>query len=95
MVRAQEEPKIQSVSKAKDGKDENPEDRVMKSKLQMQEVEILGEVEKPKTMFVIPRAPHQYFWESSKKDFTEDILAPMSRQKVEGMQNWREESVLP
>jgi hypothetical protein len=88
-----QEMKIRSVPKAQDG--ETPEDRALKSKLEMGEVEILGEVEKPKTMFVIPRAPHQYFWESSKKDFTEEILSPISRQRVEGLEKWSEDAPLP
>jgi len=95
-VRAQE-PKIQSLPKvqAQKGKDETQEDKVLKQRLNMSEVEILGEVEKPKTMFVIPRSPHEYSWESSRKDFTEEILAPMSKRKMKGLQQWREESGQP
>ena len=63
--------------------------------LQMQEIEILGEVEKPKTMFVIPRAPHAYFWEQNKKDFTEEILSPINKQEIEDTQRWRKATSLP
>ena len=66
-----------------------------KRSLQMQEIEILGEVEKPKTMFVIPRAPHSYYWEKNKKDFTEEILAPINKQEMKDMQRWREATSLP
>jgi hypothetical protein len=91
-ARAQE-PKIQSVTKP--AKRKNPEDKKHKNSLKMNEIEILGEVEKPKTMFVIPRAPHQYFWENGKKDFTEEILSPISKQKVEGMEQWRDDTLPP
>jgi hypothetical protein len=90
-----QEMKIRSVPMAHAGDGENPEDRALKSKLEMGEVEILGEVEKPKTMFVIPRAPHQYFWENSKKDFTEEILSPISRQRVDGLEKWRGDAPPP
>jgi len=66
-----------------------------KRSLKMQEIEILGEVEKPKTMFVIPRAPHSYYWEKNTKDFTEEILAPINKQEMEDMQRWREATSLP
>lgn len=66
-----------------------------KRSLQMQEIEILGEVEKPKTMFVIPRAPHTYYWEKNRKDFTAEILAPINKQEIADMQRWRETTSLP
>lgn len=92
-----EEPRIQSLPKAqvRSGEDERPEDRILKQRLEMSEVEILGEVDKPKTMFVIPRSPHQYVWESDKRDFTEEILAPVDRRSMEGLQQWREASGPP
>jgi len=62
--------------------------------IRMGEIEILGEVEKPRTMFVIPRAPHHYYWERTKKDFTEEILAPINRQDVEDAERWRDATSL-
>jgi len=88
-----QEPRIQSVTRTP--RDRSPEDDQQKKNLRMNEVEILGEVEKPKTMFVIPRAPNQYFWEGGKKDFTEEILSPISRQKIEGLEQWREDTLPP
>lgn len=71
------------------------DDRALKRRLDMTEVEILGEVEKPRTLFVIPRAPHQYSWESDTIDFSQEILAPMTRRRIEGLQQWRDESTRP
>jgi len=56
----------------------------------MNEVEIMGEVDKPKTMFIIPRAPHHYYQGEYKKDFTEEILAPTNKYEAENIQRWRE-----
>ena len=88
-----DEVKIRSVKKP--GKKDRPGDKAIQKNLKMNEVEILGEFEKPKTMFVIPRAPHEYFWEDYRVDYTEDILSPVSKQKVEGMQKWRNETSTP
>ncbi len=63
--------------------------------LHMNEVEIYGEVEKPKTMFVIPRAFHGYSRMPWKKDFTDEILQPINKQWVEDRQRWREDVPSP
>jgi len=88
-----DELEIRSVKKS--GKMDKPQDKMQKKNLQMTEIEILGEFEKPKTMFVVPRAPHEYHWGSPTVDFTDEILLPISKQRVEGMQQWREEKALP
>jgi len=85
--------KIRSVKKP--GKKDSPGEKRQKKSLRMNEVEILGEYEKPKTMFVIPRAPHEYHWKEQTVDFTEEILSPVNKQRVEGMQQWREEHAAP
>jgi len=63
--------------------------------LTMEEIEIMGQVDKPKAMFVIPKSPHRYYWESGKKDFTQEILAPINKQRVEDLQRWSESADLP
>ena len=72
------------------GQKADDEEAKPKRLFNMEEIEILGQVEKPKTMFVIPKALHRYYWESEKKDFTPEILAPISRQEIEDMQRWRD-----
>ena len=71
------------------------EDKASKRSLLMQEIESLGEVEKPKTMFVIPRAPHRYNREEDARDFTDEILAPINRQWVEDMRQWKDSGSSP
>jgi hypothetical protein len=56
---------------------------------QMEEIEIMGEMEKPKAMFVIPKAYPRYYWEAGKKDFTDDILLPINKQYVDDMLKWQ------
>ncbi len=63
--------------------------------INMEEINIIGEIEKPKTMFVIPRAPHAYYREESKKDFSEEILTPIDIRGIEDIRRWRENSPLP
>lgn len=52
----------------------------------MEEIEILGEVEKPKALFVIPMAPVEYRRGSHRKDFTDEILAPIDREALEKLE---------
>ncbi len=66
-----------------------------KSSIKMEEINIMGELEKPKTMFVIPRAPHAYYHEESKKDFRDEILTPIDMRGIEDIRRWRENSPLP
>jgi len=93
-ARTPEEPVVRSLSAPGQAGRDAPGDRLLKNRLNMEEVEILGEVEKPKTMFVIPRAAHEYSWESTQRDFTDDILAPISRQQLEGLERWEENASL-
>ncbi len=51
----------------------------------MEEIEIQGEVEKPKAMFVIPMAPVEYRRGTYQKDFTAEILAPIDREALENL----------
>ncbi len=60
-----------------------------KRSLRMEEIEIYGDVEKPKTMFVIPRSGLKYSRKDEEKDFTNEILDPMTKQWVEDTQRWR------
>ena len=55
----------------------------------MEEIEIHGDVEKPKTMFVIPRASLHYSRKDQEKDFTSEILDPITKEWVEDTQRWR------
>ena len=55
----------------------------------MDEIEIHGDVEKPKTMFVIPRASLRYSRKDQEKDFTGEILGPVTKEWVEDTQRWR------
>ena len=74
----------------------NPsEKKEPKRSIIMNEVEIMGEVDKPKTMFIIPRAPHHYYQGEHKKDFTQEILAPTNKYEAENYQQWRETIQLP
>jgi hypothetical protein len=68
---------------------------IPKSNLRMEEVEIHGDVEKPKTMFVIPRASLQFSRKDYDKDFTGEILDPVTKQGIEDSQRWREAVPLP
>jgi hypothetical protein len=61
----------------------------------MDPIEIMGETEKPKTMFVIPKAPSRYYGDAEKKDYTSDILVPINKQWVEDMQRWRDSAETP
>ncbi len=65
------------------------QDRKVKRSLRMEELEIYGDVEKPKTMFVIPRASLRYSRKAQEKDFTSEILDPLSKEWVEDTQRWR------
>lgn len=62
------------------------EDKAPKKSIRMEEIEILGEVEKPKAMFVIPMAPVEYRQSGRGKDFSAEILAPIDREAFENMQ---------
>jgi hypothetical protein len=65
------------------------QEAVIKRSLRMDEIEIYGDVEKPKTMFVIPRAGLQYSRKDQEKDFTHEILDPLTKEWVEDTQRWR------
>ena len=69
----------------KKGKDKG----TIQRNLRMEEIEIYGDVEKPKTMFVIPRSSLQYSRKGYEKDFTGEILDPVTKQWVEDTQRWR------
>jgi hypothetical protein len=56
-----------------------------KRSIQMQEIQIRGEVEKPKAMFIIPHAPSDFAPAAGHKDFSDDILMPIDMDKVNGM----------
>lgn len=71
------------------GKKNKEEEGAVQSALRMQEIEIHGDVEKPKTMFVIPRASLQYSRKDQEKDFTNEILGPITKEWVEDTQRWR------
>ncbi len=64
-------------------------DGQVKRSLRMEELEIYGDVEKPKTMFVIPRASLRYSRKAREKDFRSEILDPVSKEWVEDTQRWR------
>jgi len=65
------------------------EDKAPKKSIRMEEIEILGEVEKPKAMFVIPMAPIEYRQNRRGKDFSAEILAPIDREAFENMERNR------
>jgi|GEM_PF-3034554 len=71
------------------GKKKAKEERAVRRALRMEEIEIRGDVEKPKTMFVIPRASLRYSRKDQEKDFTNEILDPITREWVEDTQRWR------
>lgn len=71
------------------GPKEEKRERIFQRTLRMEEIEIHGDVEKPKTMFVIPRTPLPYSRKSHEKDFTGEILDPMMKQWIEDTQRWR------
>ena len=71
------------------GKKKEKEERAVRRALRMEEIEIHGDVEKPKTMFVIPRASLQYSRKDQEKDFTNEILDPITKEWVEDTQRWR------
>ncbi len=71
------------------GKKKAKEARAVRRTLRMEEIEIYGDVEKPKTMFVIPRASLQYSRKDREKDFTNEILGPITKEWVEDTQQWR------
>ena len=76
----------------KAGKNKKTEEKIKARKriLHMQEVEIFGNVEKPKAMFIIPRTPHQYYRNEYKRDFSEEILRPITREGIADRQEWQE-----
>ena len=71
------------------GEKKEQKDRAVQRALRMQEIEIHGDVEKPKTMFVIPRASLRYSREDLEKDYTNEILDPITKVWVEDTQRWR------
>ena len=76
------------ISRSAEKKGKNQEQAVKRS-LHMEEIEIHGDVEKPKTMFVIPRSSLRYTRRNQEKDFTNEILNPISREWIEDTQRWR------
>lgn len=72
------------------GPKKGKEDRTVQRNLRMEEIEIYGDVEKPKTMFVIPRSSLRYSRKEHEKDFTGEILDPITKQWVEDTQRWRQ-----
>jgi len=70
-------------------KKKEQQDRAVQRALRMQEIEIHGDVEKPKTMFVIPRASLKYSRKDLEKDYTNEILDPITKEWVEDTQRWR------
>jgi hypothetical protein len=73
-----------------DGPKKSRSDLLLKRDLRMEEIEIQGDIEKPKTMFVIPRASLGYSRKAHEKDFSGEILDPIIKQWVEDTQRWRE-----
>ena len=71
------------------GKKARHQEQAVKRSLRMEEIEIHGDVEKPRTMFVIPRASLRYTRRKQEKDFTNEILNPISREWIEDTQRWR------
>jgi hypothetical protein len=71
------------------GKKKASQDRTTRRSLRMDELEIYGDVEKPKTMFVIPRASLRYSRKAQEKDFTNEILDPITKEWIEDTQRWR------
>lgn len=81
----------------KSGKSKKAEKKVESRKrvLHMKEIEIYGNIEKPKAMFIIPRTPHQYYSNEYKRDFTEEILRPITKQGLADRQEWQEAETGP
>lgn len=77
------------IAASQPGKKKGSQDRTTRRSLRMEELEIYGDVEKPKTMFVIPRASLQYSRKAQEKDFTEEILEPITKEWIEDTQRWR------
>lgn len=71
------------------GRNKGKQETTSKRYLRMEEIEIHGDVEKPKTMFVIPRASLRYSRKDYEKDFTDEILDPMTKQRIEENERWR------
>jgi hypothetical protein len=71
------------------GKKKGNQEATGKRSLRMEEIEIYGDVEKPKTMFVIPRSALSYSRKDREKDFTNEILDPLTKGWVEDTQRWR------
>jgi hypothetical protein len=71
------------------GSKKQREDKKIRRSFRMDEIEIHGDVEKPKTMFVIPRASLRYSRKDQEKDFTNEILGPITKEWVEDTQRWR------
>lgn len=71
------------------GKKKAKQEKAVRRAFRMEEIEIHGDVEKPKTMFVIPRASLQYSRKDQEKDFTNEILDPITKGWVEDTQRWR------
>ncbi len=72
------------------GSEKGKDNRQVQRNLRMEEIEIYGDVEKPKTMFVIPRSSLRYSRKEYEKDFTGEILDPITKQWVEDTQRWRQ-----
>ena len=66
------------------------EESAPRRSIQMQEIQIRGEVEKPKAMFIIPRATSDYFQKGKSKDFSQEILSPIDIQLMEDMARYQE-----
>ena len=75
--------------------DKAREETTRQRSIRMDQVDILGELEKPRTMFVIPRAPHSYYREEIMKDFREEILAPIDMRDTENIRHWKGDSLPP
>jgi len=69
---------------------EEPGEDTPRRSIQMNEIQIRGEVEKPKAMFIIPRATTDYSSEEDVRDFSKEILAPMDMDRIEGMGRYSE-----
>lgn len=79
-----------SEDAGQDGPKESRTDLSLRRDLRMDELEIYGDLDKPKTMFVIPRASLRYSRKAHEKDFTSEILDPMTKHWIEDTQRWRE-----
>jgi hypothetical protein len=79
-----------SANAGQDGPEKSRSDLSLRRNLSMEELEIHGDVDKPKTMFVIPRPSLRYSRKAREKDFTSEILDPMTKHWIEDTQRWRE-----